>query len=95
MTRRLPLMWQVIHWIIIGNFLLQVLYGAYMVFVGMAPPGHIGPLGSAASALPPDKMMARRLYASETWIAISGLCVYLAITEILPRQLRLLRDHEE
>ena len=29
--------------------------------------------------------MTRRLYASETWIAIVGLSLYLAITEIAPR----------
>lgn len=88
MTRDLPALWRIIHWVIVVNFLVQVFYGAFMVFVVMVPEGHIGPLGGAAGALPPDKMMARRLYANETWVAISGLSVYLAITEILPRQLK-------
>jgi hypothetical protein len=30
-------------------------------------------------------MVTRRLYAIECWIAIAGLCIYLAITEIGPR----------
>jgi len=88
MTRELPTLWRVVHWVIIVNFAVQVFYGAYMVFFVMVPPGHVGPLGGAAGLLPPDQMMARRLYANETWVAISGLSVYLAVTEILPRQLK-------
>ena len=32
--------------------------------------------------------MKRRLYAVETWIAMTGLAVYVAVTEILPRKAR-------
>lgn len=78
---------RIAHWVIIVNFAFQILYGGYMVFFKITPPGVIGPLGGAAELLPPDKMMTRRLYALETWVAISGLAIYVAITEVLPRQL--------
>ena len=41
-------------------------------------------------------MVTRRLYAIECWIAIAGLSVYLAITEIGPRlrDARGVRDEE-
>ena len=35
-----------------------------------------------------EQMTVRRLYASEVWISIAGLAIYLAITEYLPRLLR-------
>ena len=35
--------------------------------------------------------MTRRLYAVECWLAIAGLAIYLALTEIGPR----LRRHRE
>lgn len=85
-TAELPTGLRVLHWVIVVNFALQVLYGAYMVFVVLSP-GAIGPLAGAARALPFEAMTTRRLYASETWIAITGLSLYLGLTEILPRQL--------
>jgi hypothetical protein len=51
-------------------------------------PGTSGPLWTAAKSVPFELMMTRRLYASETWIAITGLSLYVAITEFLPRRLR-------
>jgi hypothetical protein len=85
-TGRRPLhpVWKVIHWVIIVNFAVQIAYGAYMVFVVVAPEGG-GPLMDQATTFPFEQMMTRRLYASETWIAIVGLSLYLAITEIAPR----------
>ena len=50
--------------------------------------GHTGPLATAANEIPFELMMTRRLYASETWIAIAGLSLYLGVTEILPRVLK-------
>jgi len=88
----LPPLWRVVHWVIIANFLVEIAYGAYMVFfvvTGSAP----GPLFGEATQLPFEQMMVRRQYALETWVAIGGLSLYLAITEILPRRLR--RDPPE
>lgn len=88
----LPLPWRLVHWVIIANFLIQVGYGAYMVFF-VVTGGSPGPLFGDATALPFEAMMVRRQYALETWVAIGGLAVYLGITEILPRRLR--RDPPE
>lgn len=74
-----------IHWIIIINFAIQIAYGAFMTFVVMAPKGVSGPLWAKAANVPFQPMVVRRLYASETWIAICGLAIYLALTEIGPR----------
>lgn len=91
-TRALPLWLRLIHWVIIINFALEIFYGFRMIFWVVVPEGPsgpiLGPLGSAASDIPHELMVTRRLYALETWIAIAGLSVYLGITEILPRLLR-------
>ena len=79
-----------LHWLIILNFVVEIVYAAYMVFVVVAPPGG-GPLGSRALEIPFEMMTTRRLYATEFWIAMAGLAIYLAITEIGPR----LRAHRE
>ncbi len=86
-TKNLPFALKLVHWTIILNFAFEVLYGGYMVFF-VVTGGNSGPLGGAATSLPFETMVTRRLYASETWIAISGLAIYLGVTEILPRQLR-------
>ena len=83
-NKKLHPAWLVVHWAIILNFAVQIGYGAYMVFVVVAPEGG-GPLMGRANAFPFEQMLTRRLYASETWIAIVGLSLYLAITEIAPR----------
>ena len=85
---RLAPVLRVVHGVIIVNFLLQILYGAYLVFFVMRPEGISGPLAGAATSIPHDFMMVRRAYALETWVAIAGLSVYVGITEILPRRLR-------
>jgi len=76
--------WRVLHWILILNFLLQIFYGVYMVFFVVG--GSKWPLFARAVDTPVQVILKRRLYAVETWIAISGLSVYLAITEILPKK---------
>jgi hypothetical protein len=78
-----------LHWIIIVNFIIEVFYAGYMVFVVMAPADGAGPLWQRATAMPFEQMATRRLYAIECWIAIAGLAIYLAITEIGPRFKRL------
>ena len=86
---KLPRFLRVLHWVIIVNFLLNVLYGTAQVFFVLAPEGSSGlPLFGAARKIDPDLMIARRLYAVEVWISIGALCVYLALTEYLPRLLR-------
>ncbi|MHA1284060.1 MAG: hypothetical protein ACTSQP_16300 [Promethearchaeota archaeon] len=75
----------IIHWIIIINFIIEIFYGAYQTFVVLAPEGQVGPLFGSAASLSYEQMVIRRLYAIETWIAITGLSIYLAITEIYPR----------
>jgi hypothetical protein len=71
--------------VIIVNFVVEIVYASYMLFAVVTPAGHSGPLFEAAKTLAPDLMHTRRLYAIEAWIAITGLAVYLAITEIGPR----------
>ena len=74
-----------LHWTIIVNFAVQIFYGGYMVFSVVKPEGASGPLWERAKTMPADLMTVRRLYALETWVAIAGLAIYLAITEIGPR----------
>ena len=75
--------WRILHWLILLNFVLEIFYGIYMVF-GVIGGGR--PLFVRASGLPIDLMVKRRLYAIETWLAIVGFSIYLAITEIFPRK---------
>jgi len=75
---------KVIHWIIIINFLLEIFYAARMVFFVV---GGGGPLFGRAGKITFELMVTRRLYAIECWIAIAGLCIYLAITEMYPRKM--------
>lgn len=86
--KKLPMPWLVLHWAIILNFVFQVGYAAYIVFFVTKPAGVTGPLGKVAVQLikdNPNLMLVRRAYATEFWIAMSGLAIYLALTEILPR----------
>jgi hypothetical protein len=81
-----------LHWIIIGNFCFQICYSAYLaLFVIVPDDGAIGPLFGRATQLPFELMVTRRLYATECWIAMAGLAIYLAITEIAPRMWQLPR----
>ena len=85
---RLPRLLRVLHWVIIVNFALNIFYGAFQVFVVLAPEGSAGlPLFGAARDLDPQVLMIRRLYAIEVWITIGALCIYVALTEYLPRLL--------
>ena len=74
-------LWKIIHWVIIINFLIQIGNGFIMVFIIYGGPPQI------FTGIPLDfnTMVTRRLYAIETWIAIVGLSIYIAITEIYPR----------
>ncbi|MHA1147877.1 MAG: hypothetical protein ACTSR8_06490 [Promethearchaeota archaeon] len=79
----------IIHWFIIINFILQILNGVYQVSFVYTIEGHTWPLLGTSSELDYETMMIRRAYAIETWIAITGLSIYLAITEIYPRMKKL------
>ena len=74
----------IVHWGIIINFLVEIGYATHMIFNVIAPPGG-GPLFEQATSFPHEMMVTRRLYAVECWLAIAGLSIYLAITEIGPR----------
>lgn len=74
-----------VHWAIIVNFLIEIAYAGYVVFAVLKPAGHSGPLFEKALEIPHELMVTRRLYAIEFWIAMAGLAIYLALTEIGPR----------
>lgn len=78
--------WRILHWIIIANFVLGIVYSTYMVFFVIGGGGW--PLFGRAVMTPVEVILKRRLYSVETWIATSGLAIYLALTEYLPRALR-------
>lgn len=82
--------WKIVHWIIILNFVLEIAYGGYMVFFVIG--GSRYPLFRRAVETPLEVILKRRLYSVETWIATAGLAVYLALTEIVPRQRKLEAD---
>jgi len=71
-----------LHWFIIFIFILEIGYGLYMVFFAVG--GSRLPLMARAVETPVEVILKRRLYAIETWIAIAGLAIYLALTEFLP-----------
>ena len=73
-----------IHWLIIVNFIIEIVYASYMIFSVLQPDSGGGPLAARALEIPHELMVTRRLYAIECWLAIGGLAVYLAITEIGP-----------
>jgi len=82
--------WKVLHWIVVVNFVLEIAYSSYMVFFVVGGGGL--PLFQRAVETPVEVILKRRLYAVESWIATGGLAVYLAITEILPKKIRLQQD---
>lgn len=83
--KSLSIFFKLIHWGIIVNFIIQVVYATYMIFFVVRPPGLSGPLGSRVLDLDFELVVIRRMYAIEFWIAFAGLALYLAITEIYPR----------
>ncbi len=83
----MPLWKKIIHYFIIINFLLEIIYGFYMIFF-VLKVGSGGPLANNALKIPHELMVTRRLYAIETWIAITGLSIYLALTEFSSKKRR-------
>ncbi|MHA1846365.1 MAG: hypothetical protein ACTSYS_06890 [Promethearchaeota archaeon] len=70
--------WKIIHWFIIINFLLEIGYGAFQIFF-VLNNGSFGPLFGSAQEITFELMVTRRLYAIETWIATTGLAIYIAL----------------
>ena len=79
---------RILHWFIIINFLIEIFYGFYMVFFVVG--GGRWPLMARAIETPMEVILKRRLYSIEVWVAISGLVIYLALTEFLPRKFNFL-----
>ena len=78
--------WRIIHYLIITNFILEIVYSVTMVFFVIG--GGKWPLLRRAVETPVEIILKRRLYAIEAWIAIGALAIYLALTVYLPGQLR-------
>jgi hypothetical protein len=78
--------WRVINYLILTNFLVEIIYSVVMVFFVIG--GGKWPLLRKAVETPIEIILKRRLYAIEAWIAIGALSIYLAITVYLPRILR-------
>jgi hypothetical protein len=81
--KRRKVLLKIIHVVLILNFVIEILYSGYMVFFIVG--GRRWPLFKQATETPVEVILKRRLYAVETWLAIVGLSIYLAITEILPK----------
>jgi len=77
--------WKVIHSLVIINFIVEIIYSFYMVFFVIG--GGKFPLLRRAVETPMEVILKRRLYAIEAWLAVGGLVLYIAVTEILPRKL--------
>ena len=78
--------WKIIHYLIITNFILEIIYSITMVFFVIG--GGKWPLLRRAVETPIEIILKRRLYAIEAWIAIGALAIYLALTIYLPGQLK-------
>ena len=85
--------WKILHWFIIINFVIGIVYGFFMVFFAVG--GGRYPLWLRAVDTPIEVILKRRLYAIEAWVATAGLAVYLALTEFLPRILKEMRTTNE
>ena len=75
--------WKILNAIIIANFIIEILYCFYQIFFVLVPEGAApGPLiGGSLDLIRNDFPLfeARRLYATENWLATGGLAIYLAI----------------
>jgi hypothetical protein len=78
--------WGLIHYLIIINLLVEIIYSMVMVFYEVG--GGKWPLLGRAIDTPIEVILKRRLYGIEGWIALGTLCIYLALTVYLPAKLR-------
>lgn len=73
------------HWLIVVNLAVGCLAATYMVFVVYAVDGQgVGPMMHAATEVPHEFFVERRLYALEAWMTFGFLACYLALTELRP-----------
>ena len=79
-----------IHYLIIVNFIVEIVYSIIMVFFVVG--GGKWPLLEKAVRTPIEVILKRRLYAIEAWIAIGALSIYLALTVFLPQYLKEFRN---
>lgn len=75
---------------IVANVLMAILvleaaYCAFQVMVVLQPPGIEGPMLFNATRIPPDLLVARRLYAIEGWVAFVGFAVVFTVANVRPR----------
>jgi len=90
---KLPLALRILHWVIIINFVLGIVYSMNQIFIVLAPDGGgVRPLGKLVMNADTDKLVLRRLYALECWLEMGGLCLYLAVTVYLPRLLQIRQE---
>ena len=82
----MTLPFKLLHLAILATLAIQGLYCLGQLVFVLSPPGVAGPLFGAAAEIDHDLLVARRLYAIEGWIALTGLAIYVGLTEILPRR---------
>ena len=81
--------WRAAHYAILVMFLVQTAYCFWVVLVVLRPDEVAGPfpLAAHAATVPVEVVVKRRLYAIEGWLSGGVAVLYLAITEVVPRQL--------
>ncbi len=79
--------WAFVHYFLIFLFVSQMIYAMHQVFVVHGVGGWNPVLLGRATEISQEQFMARRMYAIEGWLAMVGLSLYLALTEVLPRVL--------
>ena len=84
--------WAFVHYFLIFLFVTQMMYCMHQVFVVHGVGGWNPVLLGRATEISQEQFMARRMYALEGWLAMIGLSMYLALTEMLPRMLGLFGD---
>lgn len=72
--------WKLLHYTIIINFVVEMIYAQYQIFFKLVPlGGSPGPLFGASQTITFELMVTRRLYAVEFWLATVGFALYVAI----------------
>ena len=72
--------WQILQLVVIINFAAEIFNGVYQIFFVLLPAGSKKEpqMDTPKDAFPHAKTK-RRFFATETWIAISGLVLYSAV----------------
>lgn len=70
----------ILHAAIIVNFMVGIIHGFYQIFFVLMPPGgKKEPLMGATKDVTSQRTTKRCLFATETWVAISGFAIYFAV----------------